>query len=132
MLVGTNLCRVWRRFRAAIPADSSCEIPCRLREPFLCRRARPGDRIWRRREHSAKSLQRLRRKTTSPKLASPQKAPADRFARNPDSLDTKEPEQNPLRITHRYFRRRIGPAHWQTRGGGLKFSDRPEGEIGRA
>src|SRR5580698_2995446 len=105
MLVGTNLCRVWRRFRAVMPAD----------------------RIWRRREHSAKFLPKLRRKTTSPKLASPQKGPADRRARNPDSLDTKEPEQNPLQMMHRYSRHRIGPAHWQARGDGPRFSDRPEG-----
>src|ERR1700693_3504085 len=101
MLVEKDLFRGWRRFRAAIPTDSGCETRRRLNEPFLCRRVKLGDRIWRRREHSAKSLQRLLRKTISPKLASPQKGPADRPARNPDSRDRKEPAQNPLRMTHR-------------------------------
>src|ERR1700722_907215 len=126
MLGGKGLFRVLRRFRAAIPRDSSCEIPRHLSEPFLCKLARSRDRIWRRREHSAKSLQRLRRKTISPKLASPQKGPADRPARNPDSRDTKEPAQNPLRMTPRFSRRRIGHAHWPARGAGLRLSARPE------
>src|ERR1700723_3248967 len=127
MLGGKGLSRIWRRFRVAIPTDSNCEIPRRLSEPFLCTRARTRDPIWRRREHSAKSLRKPRRKTISPGLASRQKEPAGRPAKNPYSRDRKEPAQNPLRMTHQYSHHKIGPAHWQARDNGLKFSGRPEG-----